>query len=268
MDPTQGASFVRRHATLFMIIGLCLFLVETQIFAVAAMRSGDKSTIRVFSGEQLVYETQGDRLTEVQKKSFEQTFGPLSGYTVRVESRHEPFPFRGWLLAAVGFPLGAVLLFAFFVRALARILEPPPLDTPGEAERDGFVPEHSYDKWSERLARTNVFVLAGAVILLLLLLWLMPNLVMYLGRTGAGMLASSKWYILSLAGVLAALAAWAFYLRFLLAKKSLETRAELERLRITLFRGAEDVTLLPGHTGDEAPFQALQAPTGQPDGST
>ncbi len=255
----DAESFVRRHATLFMILGLCLFLVEVQIFAMAAMRSGDKSFLQVFdSQDRLVFETQGDRMSEIQKKDFERTFGPMAGFTVRVKTTSEPFPFRGWLLAAVGFPLGAVLLFAFLVKAFAHILEPHARSGPGEEARGPFDTEHPYEKWSERLARTHVFVLAAGVILLLLVLWLVPNLVVYLGRTGADALAHSKWYILSLAGVLAALAAWVFYLRYLLAKKSLETRADLERLRITLSQGAPGVTLLPEHTASEAPPPAIR----------
>ena len=108
----------QENKTLFIILAVGLFLVELEIFAMAAMRSGRQATVQVQDRQNnVVYESRSSRLDAREKSEFENTFGPLSNYQVKLVTIQRPFPFRAWFAAAVGLPIGAVLLFGFFVKA-------------------------------------------------------------------------------------------------------------------------------------------------------
>ena len=55
-----------------------LFLIELEIFAVAAMKSGRKSMLQISDPKgNIVLLTEGGTLSQIDKAAFERTFGPL-----------------------------------------------------------------------------------------------------------------------------------------------------------------------------------------------
>lgn len=104
---------------MFIVIAVVLFLVELEIFALAAMKSGRKSWLQIIDAkENVIHETDGNNLSDFNKYYFEKTFGPFDQHQVKLITKNLPFPFRAWLVAAVGLPVGAILLFAFTDRPL------------------------------------------------------------------------------------------------------------------------------------------------------
>jgi len=111
------ATLIRENRTLFIIIAVVLFLVELEIFALAGMKSGRKSWLQVIDANgNVIHETDGRNLSDFNKYYFEKTFGPFEQYHFKLATKHFPFPFRAWFVAAVGIPVGAILLFAFAVK--------------------------------------------------------------------------------------------------------------------------------------------------------
>ena len=109
---------IKEQKPLFIIIMVGLFLIELEIFAVAAMKSGRTSMLQISDPKgNVVLLTQGASLSQVDKAAFERTFGPLEQYRVHIFSEDRPFPFRAWFVAAVGIPVGMLLLFAFIIKA-------------------------------------------------------------------------------------------------------------------------------------------------------
>ncbi|MBA4366644.1 MAG: hypothetical protein C0403_03280 [Desulfobacterium sp.] len=53
--------FLREHKTVVLILAICLFLIELEVFALAVMKSGRKSRLNILnpSGE-VIYETDGN----------------------------------------------------------------------------------------------------------------------------------------------------------------------------------------------------------------
>ncbi|MCJ7541902.1 MAG: hypothetical protein MUO88_19815, partial [Desulfobacterales bacterium] len=99
-------SFMRENKTLFIIISVVLFLVELQIFALTAMKSGRKSWLQVMDAKgSVIHETDGKNLSEFNKYYFEKTFGPFEQYQVKLVTKDLPFPFRAWFASAVGIPV-------------------------------------------------------------------------------------------------------------------------------------------------------------------
>jgi hypothetical protein len=114
---------IQKNKRLFIIIGICLFLLEMEIFAVAILKSGNQSKIVVINDQNnVIYEADGSNLTDFNKYYFEKNFGPLDKYELKLRSNHVPFPFRAWFTAAFGIPVGIVLLVAFVFKAIANLL--------------------------------------------------------------------------------------------------------------------------------------------------
>jgi hypothetical protein len=78
---TRISNLIQEHKTLFIIIIVGLFLLELEIFALAAMKSGRKSWLQVIdANDHVIHETSGKNLSEFNKYYFEKTFGPFEDY--------------------------------------------------------------------------------------------------------------------------------------------------------------------------------------------
>jgi hypothetical protein len=228
------AAFMRENKSLFIIISVVLFLVELEIFALAAMKSGHKSRLQVMDANgNVIHETDGKNLSEFNKYYFEKTFGPFEQYHVKLVTKDLPFPFRAWFAAAVGIPVGAFLLFAFFVRAYQSLFskqEEIP-DTQG-LKNMGY--EYRFEKIIAAISRFNIFIIGFLVCLAVFLYWVIPNLIVYLGRTGTETIMRYKWLFFSMGIVFLGLFIWIIYLRYLLAKRTIDRQAETEKYRLLL----------------------------------
>jgi len=234
----SGQSKWRNHfqenKTLFILLAVGLFLVELEIFAMAAMKSGRESQVQIFDHQNnLVYEARTSRLDSREKSEFENTFGPLSDYQVKLVTVQRPFPFRAWFAAAVGLPIGAVLLFGFFIKAYEALFF--------KSERYADNASHSKDESRDRLdrliarvSRLNIFAIGGFVLLLALGLFAVPQMLSEFGRHGAAVLSKYRWVAFGIVGVLLGLVIWIIFLRYLLARKSIEAHADVEKYRLQL----------------------------------
>ncbi|MDI6797788.1 MAG: hypothetical protein QMD09_12625, partial [Desulfatibacillaceae bacterium] len=188
-----------------------------------------------------LYEADGTTLAGLDRHYFEKTFGPLEDFDTRLVVSRRPFPFRAWLFAAVGLPIGALLLFAFVWAGLARLVygrgfagEEAAFD---DTEGSGLA------RLATGLARADVFVVGGLVFVALFGLWAIPDLLAYMGRSGLSFVAQYRWIFLGLFAVGLLFVAWLVYLRYLLAKKGLEHQAQVQKYRLELeYRGTQTVT--------------------------
>ncbi len=235
MPKTQNiTSFMRENKTIFIIISVVLFLIELEIFALAAMKSGHKSRLQVMDDSgNIIHETDGKNLSEFNRYYFEKTFGPFKQYHVKLVTKDIPFPFRAWFAAAVGIPVGAFLLFAFFVRAYQSLFsrEEKIPDKPGSKNMEY---EYRFEKFIAAISRFNIFIIGFLICLAVFLYWVIPNLIVYLGRTGTETITRYKWIFLSAGIVFLGLFIWIIYLRYLLAKKTIDRQAEIDKYRLRL----------------------------------
>jgi len=227
-------ALLRENRMLFIIILVVLFLIELEIFAVAAMKSGRKSWLQVFDTKgNVIHETDGQNLSEFNKYYFEKTFGPFEQYQVKLVTKDRPFPFRAWFVAAVGIPVGAMLLFAFFVRTYQSLFykeEKIPHD-PDLKEKEY---EYRFEKIIAAISRFNIFAIGFLLFLTVFLYWVIPDLIVYLGRVGTETLTRYKWIFLSVAVIFLGLIIWMIYLRYLLAKKTIDSQTEIKKYRMQL----------------------------------
>lgn len=233
MSKKNLMAVLREHRTLFIVIAVGLFLIELEIFIIAAMKSGNKSVIQVkrATGE-VVYESDGKNLSQFDKYYFEQNFGPLDQYQLNLVTRRVPFPFRAWFVAAFGLPVGGILLFAFVVRAYLAIFYPGQL----ASASTGANPEDGsrLERFLLRVSRYNIFIIGFLLLMGILAYWAVPNMIVYVGRISIDTLVRYKWFFITAAAIALLLLAWVIYLRYLLARKSIESQTELEKHRLAL----------------------------------
>lgn len=222
---------------MFIVISVVMLLLEIEIFAVAVMKSGRKSTLQVLNTQgNVIFETEGDHLSHFNKYYFEKTFGPLDQYQTKLASQDKPFPFRAWFVAAVGIPVGVVLLLAFVIKAVVTLFQ-------GEEKSGGEMPvdetayETRFEKVMARIGRFNIFTIGFLIIAAVFLYWVVPNLVAYVGKVGIETLTRYKWVFAAVAATLCVMVTWIIYLRYLLAKKSIESQTELKKYRLQIEAG-------------------------------
>lgn len=132
------ASLIKENKTVFIIIAVVLFLIELEIFAIAAMKSGRKTWLQIIDKNgNIIHEADGKTLSDFNKYYFEKTFGSLDQYSKKLEIKETPFPFRAWFTAAVGIPIGVILLFAFIVKAYVSLFYGDEKFNKGNIREDG-----------------------------------------------------------------------------------------------------------------------------------
>jgi len=247
---------IRENKTVFILIAVGLFLIELEIFAIAAMRSGREARLQVLNDRgDLIYEADGTQLTDFNKYYFEKTFGPLENHQTRLVTSVEPFPFRAWFAAAIGVPVGAILLFGFAVRAYMALLYPEagndyagdPASAPDESET-------RLERVIRKVSQFNIFVIGALTFLTAVTIWMLPNMLQKMGAAGVAAIVKYKWVVLGGVAVFLALIIWVIYLRYLLARKTIESQVEVDKYRLQLEMAPENrrMVLLPPGNPDAA----------------
>jgi hypothetical protein len=198
------------------------------------MKSGRKSWLQVIDKNgNVIHETDGKNLSDFNKYYFEKTFGPFADYRVKLITKDIPFPFRAWFVAAVGVPVGAVLLLAFIVRAYTALFYGADRRK-GDADRRKQEYEYGFEKIIAAISRFNIFIIGFLVFLAVFLYWVIPDMIAYIGRVGIDTLTRYRWVFLSIGIIFLGVIIWIIYLRYLLAKKAIDRQAEVDKYRLQL----------------------------------
>jgi hypothetical protein len=242
MTPSHTmASLFRENKTLFILIAVGIFLIELEIFAVAAINSGRKSWMEIKDQRgNIIHVSEGNNLSSFNKYYFEKTFGPLEQFQVNWVSKDEPFPFRAWFAAAIGIPVGAILLFGFITRAFAALIYG---DRTGSIAPSGApepIAQNRLETLMAGISRLNIFTIGFLVLLAVFTYWVVPNLILYIGQVGMDTILRYKWFFLAVGLIILGIMLWIIYLRYLLAKKTIDSQTEVEKLRLQLTAGNRD----------------------------
>jgi len=241
MANKSWSEMIRENKTLLLIVIIGFFLIEIEIFALATMRSGRQSWMKVFndSGD-LIYEVKGATLTNFNKYYFENTFGPLKDYKVKLETKNIPFPFRAWLSATIGIPVGLILLFAFILKSvLVMISGKKDSFENNELENDKLSQENQTsnsvaEKIFLQVSKLNIFIIGFIILSGVLLYWIVPNLLAFLAKAGIETLINFKWFFLVIIVLIFFIFCWFMYMKYQLAKKSLDAQTEIRKYELKL----------------------------------
>lgn len=223
----------QRHQKLVLTVSVMVFLfLELLIYLAAASQSGQKSRVVISDGSGArVYETPGTVLTSYEKLVFENNFGPLANYQVRVDTESLPFPFRAWLSSAVGIPVGLILLVAFIIRAYLALLYGDRRDQDKEVAETAEAAT-SMGSLFHFFRNISIFHIGFLTLMAVLVLWMVPNLVRDFAQLGLNAVREFRWFFLGLAVFLGGLVVWIIYLRYRLSKQMLNNQLDLEKFRV------------------------------------
>lgn len=240
------------------MIAFFLFALELEIFVSAALKAGDHSKIQVLNKQnEVIYESSENKLYQFNKYYFEQNFGPLENYRLRRMQEIRPFPFRAWLISATGIPIGFMLILGFLVKAWAVFFKGEKSvyenhQGPNHAENTGKI-----ETLIEKVSNLNIFVLGFFIVAALFLYWVLPDLIVFISKMGLEILIRFKWFFISSLLILTAIFIWFIYLKYLLAKKSIESRTEIEKMKLQIIHDTGHgelaqklITLDPNHPDD------------------
>ena len=94
--------------------------------------------------------------------------------------------------------------------------------------------EYRFEKIIAAISRFNIFIIGFLVFLTVFLYWVIPNLIVYIGQTGTETIIRYKWIFLAVGIVFLGLFIWIIYLRYLLAKKTIDRQADIDKYRLQL----------------------------------
>jgi len=235
MSEKSISSLIEENKTMFIIIAIGLFLIELEIFAVAAIKSGRDYRLQVLDKKGvLVHEVAGKSLSDFNRYYFEKTFGPLENYDIKLVTDEIPFPFRAWFVAAVGIPVGIILLFGFVVKAYMTIFYGHHESKGSESDTKKTGEETRLEELVESISRFNIFTIGFFIMLIILSYWIIPEMIVYLGKLGEETIQKYKWFFLAVIVIVVVVFIWVIYLRYLLARKTIESQVEIDKFRLQL----------------------------------
>ena len=245
----------KRYHKVVLIVSIITFLVlELLIYLAAASQAGQKARVIITDAAgRKVYETSGSALTSYEKLVFESTFGSLHNYQVQLQSENLPFPFRAWVSAAVGIPIGLVLLVSFLIKVYLSLLYG---SEDKDREEDASVSSsirHRFGSLYHSLGRISIFHVGFIVLTAVFLFWVVPNFLQDFASVTITAIREYKWFFLGTAIFLAMLITWMIYLRYKLSRQMLANQLDLEKFRVEkqLLLQHETPPLLP-NTMNEA----------------
>ncbi len=220
--------------TILMAAVALLLLLELVICIAAVNQTGSKSVIVIADvAGKVLYEAEGQVLSGYDKQAFEKTFGPVENYQVSVRVDRRPFPFRAWLAAAIGIPIGLMLLVSYLVRVYMALMVGEDGGEPGESSESvghkGLVRILAYFRSMQRF---SIFSIGFLIVLAVLVLWMVPDAVGQLAVIGIQAVREFKWFFLGAAVFLALVVLWIIYLRYRLSKTYMENQLQLEKFRM------------------------------------
>ncbi len=168
-------------------------------------------------------------------------------------------------MAAFGLPVGGILLFAFVVKAYLAIFYEDRLkehDAALSPADDASILE----RFLLRVSHYNIFIIGFLVLLGIMAYWVVPNFIVYISQLGVETLMRYRWFFIALAVVALGLLIWVIYLRYLLARKSIESRTELEKHRLELEYKHGQAPAALEHQGDPPHLVAWRASDEPADG--
>jgi hypothetical protein len=112
----------------------------------------------------------------------------------------KPFPTRTWIALSICVPLLLILFVAFVARVFEDVFltKKKTPDRSGSDSREFDFEETRFEKLFSTLGRLNIYSLGATVIVAAFLYWMVPDLLVTIGKISFQTLAQLKWVLLGL----------------------------------------------------------------------
>lgn len=194
----------KRVPGLFFILTI-FAIIEFGILMVCVFYSGNQDIVKIYNPEnELVYENfyNANHVSE-----FKSIYGidnfKEEGFIVKRIVLENKFPTRAWIALSICIPI-AVILFVVFIEKVFTDMFPYKAGSGASSENQnkengkegsGFE-ETRFEKLFSTLGRLNIYSLGSTVIIVVFLYWMIPDLLIHLGKISYQTISELKWVIL------------------------------------------------------------------------
>jgi hypothetical protein len=178
-------------------------VVELAILLICIAYSANQDIIKIYDSDHtLIYE---DNYNAGQITEFKKLYGisdfKAEGFTLARVGVDNQFPTRAWIALSICIPLFLILFVVFVVNVFTDIFDHKKESPPAEpAAKDPFTFEETrFEKLFSTLGRLNIYALGGTVILIAFLYWMIPDMILFLGKVSYKTVLELKWVLVVIA---------------------------------------------------------------------
>lgn len=250
----------KRVPGLFYILTI-FAVIEFGILMVCVFYSGNQDMVKIYNSEnELVYENfyNAGHINEFKSIYGIENFQE-EGFTVKRIGIENKFPTRAWIALSICIPL-AVILFVVFIEKVFTDMFPgrsrgksSPGDNDKEAgKEDTEFEETKFEKLFSTLGRLNIYSLGSTVIIAVFLYWMIPDLLIHLGKISYQTISELKWVILCIVLLCGAYILLKTVLLYKTKTEIIKQQAEIQinRDRLT-FEAGQEKPLLEDKSGHD-----------------
>lgn len=214
--------------------------LEFAILITCILLSANEDIIRIYSPEGAVVYENTYNMSHINE--FKQVYGidsfKTEGFRLVRTEKENPFPTRAWIALSICIPLALTLFVVFIVRVYDDMVnkDKPSREKSPPGEKASAFEETRFEKLFSTLGRLNIYSLGCTAILIGFLYWMVPDLLIYVGRISYQTLSELKWVLL------AAVVAAGLYL-VLKMVLSYKTKTEIIRQQAQIQQNRDRLTI-------------------------
>lgn len=235
MTENKLRDFLATHVPGFSIIVYAFAALEFAILIVCILLSSNQDMIRIYSPDNRVVYENTYNMSHINE--FKKIYGienfKTEGYTLTRIEKEKHFPVRAWIALSVCIPLAITLFLVFIVRVYQDIFHAKEDTETKETEKQpssGFE-ETRFEKLFSTLGRLNIYSLGSTVIIIGFLYWMVPDLLIYIGKISYQTLAELKWVILCIVLVAGIYMMFKMFLSYKTRKEIIKHQAQIQENR-------------------------------------
>ncbi len=191
----------KRVPGLFSIIFI-FAMVEFGILMICVVSAANQTLVKVYGQDSaIVYEDiySADALAE-----FKHIYGIKNfkdeGFVVTRVLVDNKFPTRTWIALSICIPLALILFVVFVIRVYEDVFHLKK-SQPESGNRDNpefDFEETKFEKLFSTLGRLNIYSLGATIIITAFLYWMVPDLLVYIGKISYQTISQLKWVLLGM----------------------------------------------------------------------
>jgi len=199
MSEKKLREILEDHVPGFSLIILTFAMIEFGILLVCVLSSANQDVIKIYnSTNEIVYEDDynSNSITEF-KNLYGITNFKEEGFVVIRQGIDNKFPTRAWIALSICVPLVLILFVAFIVKVFADIFHSKKEsgEIHNKSGQNSDFEETKFEKLFSTLGRLNIYSLGSTVILIVFLYWMVPDLLIYIGKISYKTISELKWVI-------------------------------------------------------------------------
>lgn len=190
---------------LFYMISIFV-LIELGILIVCLYLGADQERVTIYNPEkEIIYE---GAYNQIRTTDFKNIYGiknyKQEGYEIIRKTIDNPFPTRTWIALSICVPLVPIFFFVFLIRTFDDVFGTKTSKNEDDAKEEKQPDENKifeetrFEKLFSSLGRLNIYSLGAIVMLAAFFFWMVPDLLIAVGRISVNTILQLKWIILAI----------------------------------------------------------------------